>query len=565
MAHSKKPAQAEFEDDKSGRNLRTRALILCAIVVLCLAPYLAKPFHIDDPLFVWSAQQIAHDPLDPYGFDVNWYGSAQPMSAITKNPPLASYYLALAGSLMGWSEVSLHGAMLIPAALAILGTFVLAGKLCDRPMEAALVALVSPVFLVSATNVMCDVMMLAIWVWAVVLWMGGLENNNRWCLFGAAVLAAMCPLTKYFGIALVPLLFIFGVAKKRGIGTWAAYLLLPPLVLASYYLGTRNLYHRNLLSDAMGYTTTIRSLGSVRAATALAFTGGCLAAALFYAARLWPRVMIAAWAVVAAAATFLLSLPDSVPGTAAFFAPDLRWVMLPQFGVWCAAGLSILALAAIDVARRRDAESILLFVWVLGTFWFAGFVNWTVNGRSILPMVPAVAILMMRRIDARKASGGARALVAVPLVLLALLSLSCAGADLTAATAARKAAHVLCSRYSAGGHGLWFVGHWGFQYYMQELGARPIDSQRTVLPIGAYVAIPRRNANIVQAPPSIADEEMLRIPVLNGISMMSDESGAGFYASTFGPLPYVVGPQPPDIFGVVRTTQEIHYMPEVSP
>ena len=54
-------------------------LALTLVVFAALGPFLNKPFNIDDPLFIWAARQIQAHPLDPYGFDVNWYASATPM------------------------------------------------------------------------------------------------------------------------------------------------------------------------------------------------------------------------------------------------------------------------------------------------------------------------------------------------------------------------------------------------------------------------------------------------------------------------------------------------------
>src|SRR2546422_5508119 len=55
---------------------KTQALLVL-ITAAALAPFLNKAFHIDDPLFLWMAQQIAKHPLDPYGFDVNWSSFTQ--------------------------------------------------------------------------------------------------------------------------------------------------------------------------------------------------------------------------------------------------------------------------------------------------------------------------------------------------------------------------------------------------------------------------------------------------------------------------------------------------------
>ena len=147
-------------------------------VIAALGPFLNKAFHIDDPLFLWIAQQISHNPDDPYGFSLNWNGSVQPMFSVMQNPPFDSYYMALAATFLGWSEPVMHAAFLVPAVAAILGTFFLARRLCDSPLLAALLTLFTPVFLVSATGVMCDVWLLALWVWSIASWLRGLEYHS---------------------------------------------------------------------------------------------------------------------------------------------------------------------------------------------------------------------------------------------------------------------------------------------------------------------------------------------------------------------------------------------------
>jgi len=82
--------------------------LLALITATTLAPFVNKAFYVDDPLFIWMAQQIARHPLDPYGFHLNWSSFTQPMSAIMQNPPLCSYYIAAIGSIFGWSETLLR-------------------------------------------------------------------------------------------------------------------------------------------------------------------------------------------------------------------------------------------------------------------------------------------------------------------------------------------------------------------------------------------------------------------------------------------------------------------------
>ena len=99
-------------------------IFLCLITATCLAPFLDKGFHIDDPLFLWSAQQIQKDPFNFYGMTINWGGQNEPLSNINLNPLFVSYYLALMASILGWKETALHFSMVLPTLTAILGTFI---------------------------------------------------------------------------------------------------------------------------------------------------------------------------------------------------------------------------------------------------------------------------------------------------------------------------------------------------------------------------------------------------------------------------------------------------------
>src|SRR5882724_810491 len=188
------------------------AWLLTVATVLVLLPFAGKPFNIDDPLFIWVAQHIRSHPMNPYGFSVNWYSYDWPLWNITKNPPLACYYLAAVGSVFGWSEWVLHGSLLLPAIAVVLGTHRLANHFSQRPLLAATLALFTPVFLVSATTVMCDVLMLAFWVWALVFWIEATERKRPGYFALAAMLMTLAALTKYFGACLLPLVIAWSAA-----------------------------------------------------------------------------------------------------------------------------------------------------------------------------------------------------------------------------------------------------------------------------------------------------------------------------------------------------------------
>src|SRR6266404_3305426 len=71
--------------------------------------------------------------FNPYGFDVNWYGSAMRMADVTKNPLLACAYIALLSSIFGEREFWLHVGFLAQAVAVVLGTYTLAHRFCQRP------------------------------------------------------------------------------------------------------------------------------------------------------------------------------------------------------------------------------------------------------------------------------------------------------------------------------------------------------------------------------------------------------------------------------------------------
>jgi hypothetical protein len=137
----------------------------------------------------------------------------------------------------------------------------------------------------------------------------------------------------------------------------------------------------------------------------LSFIGGCMLPALALAPVIWRRKKILVVCLVSGIASLLIatgriSLPEII-WPPAFYR---HWLLVAiQMTLFVAAGVSVLALAAIDAWKCRDADSLLLALWVFGTFIFTGFVNWAINARSILPLIPAAGILLARRVDALRA------------------------------------------------------------------------------------------------------------------------------------------------------------------
>src|SRR5438067_2484577 len=287
----------------------------------------------------------------------------------------------------------------------------------------------------------------------------------------------------------------------------------------------------------------------------LSFAGGCLFSVLFYA----PLVKVGA--VHRTARGRLGSIAPTSPDFRILvigFALFVGLIPLFYFGaartalslgiaiegaLFVTLGIGILALALVDIAQRKAADSLLLGLWVFGTFVFAAVMNWTITSRTFLPMAPAVVILLIRRLRLSAANGSF-----MPWWLIlpaALVSLLITIGDYKLANTARIAASQFRQRFRNESETIWFEGHWGFQYYMQQWSAKPLDLEQHGLVPGDVLVVPINNTNVTRKPaaPTIASFEQINYGQFFAITM-NREVGAGFYSSKWGPLPCLVGSVP---------------------
>ncbi|MBI5570088.1 MAG: glycosyltransferase family 39 protein [Desulfomonile tiedjei] len=536
---------------------RATLLLLALVPVVCLAPFAGKAFHVDDLPFLWQARQILQHPFDFYGFSANWYGFDAPMYLMNQNPPLVSYYIALAAVLLGWSELAFHLAFLVPAMAVCLGTYYLAVPFCRRPYLAALIAIFTPVFLVSATSVMCDVLMLAFYVCSAALWVHGLEDEKWSCLFLAVICISLATLTKYFAISMVPLLFVYSLARTHSVGRWLFLLLIPIAVLVGYEMLTYRLYGTGLLAGAASYAVVAGQTrgwdGLVRGLIGLSFTGGCLAAAAFYAPILWPR---RAWVTGLAALAVLTGILVSLGNVGSLDLKQgggIRWGVTLELALFTTAGLHVLLLAGTDLWKRRDPAALLLFLWIFGTFTFTTFLNWSTNARTVLPMVPALGILVVRRLDEVLEGDVTDRLGSVfyPMIPAAVLALSVTWADFSLAESQRLAARSILADYKGYNHTIWFQGHWGFQYYMEAGGAKPLDFRSPVFEEGDLMVVPSNNSNLSALTPDMFRLTDTRsVMPFRWIGTVQKHLGAGFYSDRWGPLPFAFGSVKPETYEI---------------
>ncbi len=537
------------------------------ILVVCLGPFLNQAIQTDDALFVWTAEWIQKHPADFFGFKVNWWASAIPMWVASYNPPLMSYFLAGVASLFGWNEIVLHLACLAVAFAAAAGIYALAKMWCERPLLATLVAIFTPAFLVSSTTLMCDVLMLGFWIWALVFWERALRGQSRWQYIGAGIFCGLAVLTKYSAVTLLPLLPVLSLLRIRKLGWGWLGLAVPLMMVAGYEWMTARLYGQGLLSAAGHYAQT-HQFGfpggwKAKGIIGLAFAGGSLLPLLFFAPWLWRRwTLLAASSLIFGTLLGVLWLGGDLGAIHPWGNTEVsgHWGFRLQVMLLSAAGLHLLLLAGVEVWQRRDGVSITLALWLANVFLFATVLNWTVSARSFLPAVPAAAILLVRRLNSRPDNLAGNDWL--PLVPAAAIALSLVVANYQLANSARTAAKQIAAKYQPTNHQLWLNGHGGFQYYMEKLGGQPVDIEQSLLRPGDVVAVAWLSGSTATLPlGSVAPVDTVMLELRSWMNLQSTGAHgvAGFYTSDWGPIPFAYGGPPLQEYFIVKVVSPVQF------
>ena len=531
---------------------RREIILLVAGTLLLCGIYLGKAYNIDDPLTIWTAQRIAAHPADFYGFDVNWHGTFAPMLQTNLNPPGVAYYLAPFGIFSNWHEPALHIALALVAAAFIPGIYFLALRMNGHPLTAAVFALVCPGVFVSMGTVMTDLPMAALWVWAVLLWLRGLNSDRPGLNAAAGVLIGLAALMKYFAASLIPLLFVYTLLSERK--RRLAWLLVPIAILGLFELYTWQLYGAGHFRVIAGlgeeyYADTVVNYGR-KFMTALTFLGAGAAPALFLAPWLWrSRIIVPVIAAAVALVTVILKQGGWQPGDVQI---SFGWGFWIQYGFWLLAGVHIIALVVAELWRRCDRDAILCGFWLGGTFFYSVFIYHMINIRVILPAIPVAAILCARQLNRgeRKRRPAVAAGVWSAFAASLALSLCVAYADISLANSARSAVERIAPEKRSGR--TWFSGHWGFQYYMEARGAKSIDVEHQDFQLGDTVVTPLNATNIFMPKPLVTStDQSFALPVIHWVTTMRAECGAGFHADLWGPLPFVFCPVPDERYQMI--------------
>jgi hypothetical protein len=506
--------------------LAAPAVILAGIV---LAPFLDKAYTVDDAYFLFQAEQVLKEPLNPSGFDIVWDAKIGRASRLSPSGPGMAYILAPTLAL-GGGEWMAHASVFLLLALGAWSTVALARRLGlpDNDARTAGLLLVSaPAVLAMSATAMPDVPAMALGVL-------GLERLLAFRASGRALPGVLAALALGLAVLcrshtvvlwLVGAILVSGVDSLRSLRGYLWRKLWPLVGAASG-------------SAAGAWLTRDAQTGSVSLMSSIDFLRPDfiphnLLSFFCHWVLLIPLAIV--WA-----ALHLRRLSYGLFVACSLLALLPLWLR-NELGWWWVAPIAALgATVFVDVMRQArasgESDRIALAVWLLAAIPVCVYVS--LAGKYLVVSAPAAALSVALVLRSRPRLVR-RCVVGGWLVGCLLLSVLILRADARMAGQGRRAAAELIEPQVEAGKTVWYSGDWGFKWYADKAGAWPIDGRAERERPGDLVVQARERPGRFGRRP----RRPIQSIALSGPSgrIMDRSVGAGFYSNGWGYLPWCWG------------------------
>lgn len=541
---------------------RKLLLIALLLITIFLVLFRNKPFHIDDVYFLEIAENILKRPMDPFhgattlvNDDFRVFrnvGKTPNTFEAMSHPPLVGYVQAAAVRLSGgFQESSLHLTFMIFPLLCVLSTYCLAKRFTDYPFASTLLFVTSPLFLVNATSVMTDIPMLGLGLTGFSFFIYGIDRRRILWLILAGIFTGLAILTRYVAVGLI-LLYLSYILFQRKSLTQLLWLLGPTTLIVGLWLLENWLHHGtlHLLASSKHYAHFYKDLSFAPAillqklVSGLAAIGGGGVFAFFYLLFGLPnRKRVVIWFI--AGVTLSIVVLILRPFDLSILSEYSSWQTGLLF-LFFSIGSSFLFLTFPRENESHDKS--FLLVWLFGAIITSILMLPFGTGRYMLPaLLPLIFVLISGNKLVNKVA--ATAVVSLTLSLSILLTI----ADYQHALAYKSFAHEIKSLYP--GAKIWFVGDWGFRYYMNRNGCRYLLSTddsptRENLIVKAEIAGLHNFSSSLRERCSLV--RTIEISNKFPVRLMNVEARTGFYAHGFGFLPFGFSQAPMERFTIYR-------------
>lgn len=502
-------------------NDKKNVLILAFLTIFLLLPFINKPFNVDDPFYLKMAEHITVDPLKPYSFFINWSGHLRDVwkDVEATFPPLVPYFLALLLKIFGTKEWVMHTCFLVFPVLGVISSYFIAKKFTDKPFIAAMLVLAAPCFYVSSTGIMLDVPLYSFTVFSACLFIYGVDYEKKLYLWFGSIILAMAVLIKYSAVIMFPVILFYIVQKKKYQHIF--FFLVPVAVFFLWCLWNLSIYGSvHFLKSTMQVGKGI-SLHKIIAVST--FFTGVMVFPVFLAMKFAgekTKMFLAASALCLAASLFLLDKPGEI----LYF-----WVL----------AASTLCFIIEIVRRRKETDSFIGF-WFAVSFIFVLFAEPWAAGRYFIVLLLPAAIVFTKLAGKKTVLSG--------LIATFIIGAAVCSADYSWAKGYKEISNYFGSKKYAGAY---FVGHMGFQYYMEQKGFRALevdgDINKTFI-ILSKVPDPQVPENKIMFRVSFAEYKETKS--VFPLRIMNQGAKAGFYSSFWGIFPFIFSSEPLDKYAV---------------
>jgi len=519
---------------RTGTKQHPRAILFIVVAAALLTLLNAfKPLTIDDPIYHALANQIARDPFDPYGFTIHWYQSRQPAFDVLIAPALP-YWLAIPARLFAGSPLACK-LWLFPISLLLVGATYSLFRRWARGLERPLVLMaVFSAAVLPSFNLMLDVPVLALSLGALALLANAVDRELASLAIAAGVLAGLATETKYTGLlSPVALVVYAGVHRRWSLGALAAAVALAMFGAWEAWMlhlyGDSHFHHHMALAEGTPGAKLTLTLGLVSDLGGVGAPVVLLGLAALGVSRtrlgLISLVFVLGYVVLASVS----------PRTDLLSVRSLHWRLSVPLSICCAYGIGMFGSLWATVARlakrrtgsvaaclgrwRKSRDVQFLVLWlaleILGYYAFTPFPA----VRRILGVLVAATALFGRLASRSCRSPGRRRMVRAIAACGVVFGLLVAAVDFRDADVARLAVEKARERIgpTAPASTVWYVGHWGFQYYADRAGMRSVDPGKSLLRRGdwllmldhriaqQHVTLPREHVEEMEPPLEITD------------------------------------------------------------
>lgn len=481
-----------------------KPLLVLALLFTVLNAF--KPLCIDDALYYYHAKQISEHPLDPYGFAVFWNDRPEP-AVQNLAPVLMQYWWAIAIRLFG-NHPFIWKLWLFPYALLLVFSVHRLLRRFASGYENILtwMIVISPVLLPSF-NLMLDVPVLALGLFAIVIFLLASERDSYPLAALAGLVAGIAAQTKYNGLVAPAVVLLhslifrklrFGLLAATIAGiffiSWEAFIVLS--AGRSHFLAQSQTY--GSVNPLAKYAYLSWPLVNIMGAVAPFFTLIALIALgvrkrlLSLAAALVVLGYLALAIVPARLQTFSRDLESHEPGL------TLAHLIFSIYGTAFFVSVLLVIRKQVGLAEKSDGfrtmwqehktELFLAGWWILEII--AYFVLSPIPAvRRVLALL-VVSTLLIARLLSRVIAPGKVLVrrVALGSMLLGLLFYAVDFRDAYVEKAAVEQSRQQISAIAPAAT-RWYVARWGFQFYAEQAGMKPVLPDQSDFQPGDWLVI----------------------------------------------------------------------------